>query len=270
MKKRLFASVLAIALLFSLASCGNGSGESYSGKDSPLTEKEIEELYAMPEEFKGRSVEILGVVFSEPERDGDRIYFQMWADPINCEKNTVVSCSDSDLKLHDGDYVKIVGTIGKPFEGETLLGEQITAPTIFADSVEVVTYQEAVAPAIATYEFSDLSQTQFGYTVSIQKVELAETETRVYVNVQNQGSAAFSLYSFDCKIVQDGKQHNEESNFDADYPEIQSDLQVGASTDGIICFDPINNSDFKIVFEAGSDNWDETINPYTFDVVLNQ
>lgn len=99
MKKRLFASTLAIALLFFLASCGNGSEESKSGKDSPLTEKEVEELYATPEKFKGRSVEILGVVFSEPERDGDGIYFQMWADPVNSEKNTVVSWLNSDKEL---------------------------------------------------------------------------------------------------------------------------------------------------------------------------
>ena len=57
-----------------------------------------------------------------------------------------------------------------------------------------------------------------------------------------------------------------QANREAEYPEIQSDLLVGNSTEGIIAFPKLNDGAFTVIIDASSENWDEEIKPYTFNV----
>ncbi len=256
--KQKICGLLAMLLLLS------GCGSSTPADTSPMSEDEITQMYSDPDSFKGRTLELYGRVFNEPEYDDDGVYFQMWGDPENGERNTIVACKDTSLKLQDDDYVHISGSVSGKHEGENALGSKITAPAIVADSVEVVTYQEACAPTLYTATVQTAAQTQCGYTVSVDSVELAEKETRVAVTVTNNGAAAFSIYDSSAKIVQNGKQFEREYNSYADYPELQSDLMVGASTTGIITFPVLEKADFDITLTGSSDDWDESIAPFTF------
>ena len=256
--KQKICGLLAMLLLLS------GCGSSTPTDTSPMSEDEITQMYSDPDSFKGRTLELYGRVFNEPEYDDDGVYFQMWGDPENGERNTIVACKDTSLKLQDDDYVHISGSVSGKHEGENALGSKITAPAIVADSVEVVTYQEACAPTLYTATVQTAAQTQCGYTVSVDSVELAEKETRVAVTVTNNGAAAFSIYDSSAKIVQNGKQFEREYNSYADYPELQSDLMVGASTTGIITFPALEKADFDITLTGSSDDWDESIAPFTF------
>ena len=256
--KQKICGLLAMLLLLS------GCGSSTPTDTSPMSEDEITQMYSDPDSFKGRTLELYGRVFNEPEYDDDGVYFQMWGDPENGERNTIVACKDTSLKLQDDDYVHILGSVSGKHEGENALGSKITAPAIVADSVEVVTYQEACAPTLYTATVQTAAQTQCGYTVSVDSVELAEKETRVAVTVTNNGAAAFSIYDSSAKIVQNGKQFEREYNSYADYPELQSDLMVGASTTGIITFPVLEKADFDITLTGSSDDWDESIAPFTF------
>ena len=256
--KQKICGLLAMLLLLS------GCGSSTPTDTSPMSEDEITQMYSDPDSFKGRTLELYGRVFNEPEYDDDGVYFQMWGDPENGERNTIVACKDTSLKLQDDDYVHISGSVSGKHEGENALGSKITAPAIVADSVEVVTYQEACAPTLYTATVQTEAQTQCGYTVSVDSVELAEKETRVAVTVTNNGAAAFSIYDSSAKIVQNGKQFEREYNSYADYPELQSDLMVGASTTGIITFPVLEKADFDITLTGSSDDWDESIAPFTF------
>lgn len=135
--KQKICGLLAMLLLLS------GCGSSTPADTSPMSEDEITQMYSDPDSFKGRTLELYGRVFNEPEYDDDGVYFQMWGDPENGERNTIVACKDTSLKLQDDDYVHISGSVSGKHEGENALGSKITAPAIVADSVEVVTYQEA-------------------------------------------------------------------------------------------------------------------------------
>ena len=179
--KQKICGLLAMLLLLS------GCGSSTPTDTSPMSEDEITQMYSDPDSFKGRTLELYGRVFNEPEYDDDGVYFQMWGDPENGERNTIVACKDTSLKLQDDDYVHILGSVSGKHEGENALGSKITAPAIVADSVEVVTYQEACAPTLYTATVQTAAQTQCGYTVSVDSVELAEKETRVAVTVTNNG-----------------------------------------------------------------------------------
>lgn len=229
----------------------------------PLKGDEIKTLYTSTENFKGRCVEIIGKVFNSPEYVDGAVSLQMWADTENSDNNIIVYVADGDFKVKLDDYVKIVGIVGDVFKGKNAFGADVSAPTVKAKEYSVITYQEAVMPTISQMEINQ-TQTQFGYNVTLQKVEFAQKETRVFVKFENKGSAKFNLYSSNAKIIQNGKQYEEQSNWDADYPEIQTDLIVGTTTEGIIIFPAIEESSFKIILEASSDNYEERIKDFVF------
>ena len=57
-----------------------------------------------------------------------------------------------------------------------------------------------------------------------------------------------------------------QDNYEAEYPEISSDLKAGATTSGIICFPAIDEKDFSLSFSAYSDNFNETLNDFEFNI----
>lgn len=232
----------------------------------PMSGDEIKGLFSNPENLKNHYVEIIGKVFTAPEYTDDGICIQMFADYENSENNTVVYIADTDFKVDAGDYIKVIGKVSEPVTGTNVLGAEITAPTVIAKEYSILSYQEAASPTNKTIEVNK-TQTQLGYSVTVQKVELAENETRVYIKVENHGSDNFNVYSFNAKLTQNGKQYEEQSNWDADYPEIQTDLLVGNSTEGIIAFPAIKEGAFKLLIEGSSDNWEEDIKPFTFNIV---
>ena len=269
---KLLAGVAAGLMVMSMvAGCGSSEGGSSEPKKKKETVKEYvdeadyDELYTNPDKYKGKYVKISGQVFLEPERDGDYIYFQMWEDPANSEGNTIVKAS-ADVKVKSEDYIIVDGEVTGKFEGENYFGGTVTAPKIENATVEVVDYITAVAPTVKE-KVVDSTQDQYGYAVTVQKIEFADNETRVYVSIANNGSSTFNCYSFNAKIVQDGKQISSESNFFAGYPEIESDLLSGASTEGIITFPALNpDVALDLYIDGYSNDWEEQVETYTYTV----
>lgn len=232
----------------------------------PLKGDEIKTLYTTPETFKDRYVEIVGRVFTAPEFDDEGVSVQMWADIENNENNTIVYIQDKDFDVKQDDYVRIVGKVGDVFEGTNAFGGTVTAPILAAKEYEVISYKDALMPTLKTIDVNE-TQTQYGYSVTLQKIEFAEKETRVFVKVENRGSDTFNVYSFNAKITQNGRQYGEQDNWEAEYPEIQSGLLVGNTTEGIIAFPKLNDGEFSVIIDANSENWEEEIEPYTFNIV---
>ena len=199
----------------------------------------------------------------EPEREDDTIYFQMWNDPDKAEGNTIVKCK-TDQKIKSEDYVVIDGEISGTFEGENMVGGTITAPQITAENIEVTDYITAVAPTIKE-TVVDETQEQYGYSVTVKKVEFADNETRIYVSTTNNGSATFSCYGFNAKAIQNGTQISSDMNYSADYPELEGELLQGATTEGIIAFPALDpETEFELYIDGYSDNWEEDVETYKF------
>jgi hypothetical protein len=59
-------------------------------------------------------------------------------------------------------------------------------------TVTVTTYAEVVAPSEKTIKINE-SKDQHGYEVTIEKIEFANAETRVYLTINNNGSSNFSV-----------------------------------------------------------------------------
>ena len=272
--KKLF---LAIAVAILLAGC---SGNTESGSQeptrrpsesveepqmAPLTEDEIKRMYSSPEDYIGRTVELVGQVFAGVDYDEDGVYFQMWADAENFNNNTVVAYLDPSFTVEDNQYVRVKGTVADVLVGENMMGATVTAPLIRADELAVLTYKEAVMPTIAVAEATTKTIEQRGYSVTVQTVELAEEETRAYISVTNNGSSTFSLYEFNMLLIQDGTQYEYTWNFMADYPELQTDIRPGITSEGVVVFPAIKETPFQIIMEGDSGDWNEELEEYIFD-----
>ncbi|MGI6227532.1 MAG: hypothetical protein ACOYJ1_14890 [Peptococcales bacterium] len=239
-----------------------------NGEKVYLDEEEIQYIYSDPRKYKGKHVIITGKVFVEPERNGDEVAVQMFQKPTNSENNTLIMYK-GNIDIEDGDYIRVDGVIEGEFKGTNAFGGTITTPKILANELEVLSYIEVMAPTEKELIIGE-KQDQYGYEVIIDKIELSEPETRVYITINNNGGSNFSAYSFNAKLLQGKNQFEAESNWEADYPEIQSDLRPGASTSGIICFPAIDHSEsFTLYIDGYSDNWEEDFKEYEFEVEIN-
>lgn len=239
-----------------------------SAPDEYLSEDEIQYLYSKPKDYIGKRVNLSGVVFTDPEKDEEGTYFQMFQDAVNSDNNTFITYYD-ELDVENGDYVIIDGIVDRDAEGMNAFGATINAPGIIADSVIISTYQEVVSPTEKTVDNIG-SQEQYGYEITVDKVEFSPIETRMYITVNNNGSSNFSVSLYSMKLVQGSKQYEQQDNYEAEYPEVQTDLIPGTTTSGVVCFPVINQADdFTLYIEGYSDNWEEEIEDYMFDISTN-
>lgn len=240
--------------------------EAEAGKEVVyLEDNELPYIYSDASTYIGKYVKFIGQVFTEPERDGEYVYLQVYQKPESLENNTIIAY-EGNLDVKDGDYLHVDGVIQDEVEGENFFGATVTAPLVMANNLEILSYQDAVSPTIKEITINE-TQEQHGYEVVLEKIELAESETRVYLTINNNGSSSFSAYSFNSQLLQGQNQFEEESNWDADYPEIQTDLRVGASTSGIMCFPAIDHSEkFTLYIDGYSDDYDEDFEEYTFEI----
>lgn len=261
--KKIIVLLLSFALCLGLSACGDSTADT-----SPISDSEVEQFFTAPDNFKGRTFEFTGRVIAV-EKDSEGLAVQAFYDIENYDKNIITYYSDPSLQVADDDFILVKGTVIGEFMGENAFGGTVSAPMLEAESVEVVDYQTAVSPAKRELTLTGATINQKGYSVTIDKIDFAESETRVYVTISNNGSDTFNLFTFDAKIIQDGKQMDTQNNYDANYPEISSDLKVGATTSGIICFPAIDEKDFSLLLSAYSDNYRETINDFEFNIEVN-
>jgi hypothetical protein len=227
--------VAGLAIACAVAVTGCAGGDEKPGAGETFTADNWAELVGDPSAHKGATVEIVGKVFTPPERDDGETAWQMWAKPRESEWNTVVSLSDPAFKVESGDFVRVHGEVGGRFEADNAFGAKITGVAIDADTAEVVDALAAAPPATATLD--PRRATKASIEISVDRVELAATETRAFVTVRNQSRGKVSVFGNTAHLVAAGKQL--EPTFASDYPQLGSDLVAGAETSGVIVFPAI-------------------------------
>lgn len=242
----------------------NYEAELPAGSD--YNDEQIEALYADPKNHSGKHFKLSGIVISNPDTIDDKLFFQMLQDvPNNANDTIVVYQGNPDIK--EGDYVTLDGVISNEYVWENSYGDVLDLPTVIASKVEISTYQNVVLPADETL-LVDQEISQHGYKVILDKIEFSNKETRVYVTVKNEGKSNFSVFSSSVKIIQNTKLFEEQWNFDAAYPEIQSNVKPGSDSSGIICFPALDSKkDLSLYIGGFSDNWEEEIKDYEFTVI---
>lgn len=270
--KKVYLLIVILMLVFYVSACGSSNsqqdGNVQSSKEGKvLSEKEFKQMYSDPKSYIGDRVEFYARIFTPVEKDSKGTYIQAFADSNNSEMNMIIAINDPDLEVDMDDIIFVDGIVHGEFKGENAYGGEVIAPQILADKVEKTDYATAFAPAIVSIDLNEEID-QHGYIFKINKVELAESETRMLVTITNNSKEPISFYQYSSKLIQGNKQHDEESNYEADYPEPQNDILPGITTDGIITFPPIDIELKKaqVIFEGSSDNWDVDIKPFVFDL----
>lgn len=263
---------MTFILLF-LTACGENTVQpetnesSENQNDKKIVEaSDIQELYTNPKKFKGYTYDFTAKVFTTPEKDNEVIVIQAWAKPEESELNTIITVNDSSIEVNDGDYLHVKGKVKDVFKGENLMGGKIEAPIIVAEEIEVIDYATAIAPTIETIEINEEID-QKGFIVSLEKLEIAKPHSRLYLKVSNKSNHKISFFSHSVKMTSGEKQFEEEYVYDANYPEIQSEILPGASSEGIIVFPSLDESisRLKVYADGYSDNYDIDIEPFIFE-----
>lgn len=271
MKRRNFVA-LAVALVAILALCACGGASTQGNGNSeplpPLTEEETQAWLNGDTSFQGREATVAGKVFNTDQGDGVYVY-QIYTDPKNFSGNTIVYYRGDNPQIGSDAFIRATGTIQENFEGENALGGTVTATCLEATSIEEVSYADAVSPALKTIEPGVTSE-QNGYSITVNKIEFAADETRVYVTLVNNGAGRLTVYEHNAIILQDGRQYNVQQNYAANYPGISNELAIGATMEGIICFPKVEETGMQIQLQGHSDNWeaDGSGLDFTFDIAV--
>lgn len=240
----------------------------YDSKGNPVyvDESKIKDIFTNPSAYKGLFVDLSGQIFIEPETNDGVLGFQMFADP-NGSNNNVVVYYNGLMDLRSDDYVKLTGYICGEMTGTNAFGGEISALVIAATKLEKSSYVDIISPTIRKVDYSDKIINQSEYKIEVNKVEFAENQTRVYVTAYNDSTDDFNIYTYSVKAIQNGKQYEiSDSSYDADLPKLQTEIKGGVSSSGVLIFDAMEQTDFKLVIDSSSDNWDIRLDEYTFNL----
>lgn len=267
MKKSIFRLLIILgALIFFTTGCGSVK-PIYDKNGNPvyLDEADYDKIFSNTDNYNGKFVKLKGKIFTDPEKTDGMIGFQMYTDVKKFEKNVVVY-SSNDVGVKTDDYVELTGYISGKMEGTNAFGGSVTAPRIIATELKKSDYKNVVMPTIKEITFSDKTINQFGCIITVEKIEFAADETRVYVKAENKSGNEFDIYTYSAKVLQGSKQYDQTGNYDANYPELQSDLQPGVVSEGVLVFSAMNQSAMKLIIGGSSGDWNIDINDYSFDL----
>jgi len=144
-----------------------------------------------------------------------------------------------DINVKEGNWVKVEGKLDRYWNTENMIGAELRIPIVVADTISIITRSQAIPP-ITTVNVGK-TVTQGGLMITLDRVEIAISETRLYVKASNGSSSKASLYSYDAVLVQGQKQIKVKTLFgESDVEEPDTTLVPGTMTEGVIMFEPLD------------------------------
>lgn len=218
--------------------------------------------------YKGEIIEWGGRVFTEPDKDEKGVYLQIFA--TGDDKNFLVNYSDPSFEVKVDDYVIVTGVVKGVFEGENAFGAKLKAVKIEAGLIEKGSRSETVAPAGVKIPINQ-TDTQYKFSVTLERVELAKEETRFHFILKNDSDDAVRFYTYDTKLTQGSKQYESESIYNSD-EKLPSEILPGVKAKGVIVFSSVDveSEDLKLFLDApSSDNYSLNWKKINFVIPLN-
>lgn len=253
--------VIVVATIIAILLLNRDTKPKFDEDGNPVYIELTNEVYTNAEKYKGYHVDIKGEVFQVMSDSGTVKGIHIWIDPGVCEQNMMIYYStDDDVKK--GDYITCSGYIDSVTKYKNAYGTTLYAPLIKSSDLKKATYIDVMSPTITTIKPVNLKHEKYGYSISIDKIEFAEKETRVYATVKNNGKATLNIGN--AIIVQNGKQYNSTDNYEAGYEEIPREIVGGVSSSGIIVFPAISNEYFELSVDMHSGDYDEKIDEFAF------
>lgn len=245
----------------------NSTKPKYDENGKPVYVELTDNVYANADDYLGHHVSIKGIVFQVLGNSKSTKDVHVWLAPENSEKNVIIQY-DSNVEINAGDYITCEGYIKSVSKFKNDFDTEIITPIIRSSDIKKITYMEAMRPTLKTVELSNAEKEQYKYKITVNKVEFAAEETRLYITVTNNGSSDFTVYEDNATIVQNGKQYDTQYNRDADYEEISHEIVKGAKSSGVITFPAIEQKDFKFIIEGYTPVYEEDLEEYIFNISM--
>ena len=172
-----------------------------------LTKDQVLGMLMDGEAYKGKKVEALPVkVFNIiGYSEGSGYQFQGYTDIF--EKTAVLIVSDEKLSLQANDYVLVDGTVKGTHKGTNAFGGTVYNSVIYASKIQAGDFT-ILNPAVKTLEVNGTIE-QSGLSVTLEKVELSENSTRLYLYIVNNTGMKAGVQDYGNYIVQNAKQYND-------------------------------------------------------------
>lgn len=221
-----------------------------------------------PDSFTGKYVILSGQISVIDKAEASEIY-QVYIDPETDFHSVIVEVPKDILfdSIEEDDFVNIEAKIEGPYTGKTVAGIETTWAYLIADEIKETTYIGALSKPSTTWKFQDNIVEQNGITISVDKVEFAEDETRIFITATNNFSKKYSLWNYSANLFQDGREiERNYENFLAPYPEPASRIPPRGSVSGILCFQNTKPTQLTFSIEGISDDPDVDFTPFVFEL----
>ncbi|GIM44530.1 hypothetical protein DNHGIG_00790 [Collibacillus ludicampi] len=259
--------IVITTIVMSMTGCGGSSATTSSSNVPKVTETNKAQFLQDADKFKGADATLQGKVFIGTKNIGDMTAFQMQVD----NHNVVVNLNGQNADIKENDFVEVTGRVQGVMEGTNAFGAKISAPVIQLESVKKIDPLSVLSPTIKSLQV-DKTLDQHGLSLTVNKIDFAKDEQRVYITIKNGTQNKAYFFVFEAKAVQDGQQLDSKISdhvIDAKetYKEIPSDLLPGVSANGVIVFKGLSpDKPFKLTLSAHTDDFETNFNPYTFDI----
>ena len=218
------------------------------------------------EDYLGSEVDITGKVSQILRTSDSETQFTIETEDGVTIGNSTLIVVPANIQVTEDEWVRAVGTLHSYWDTENLLGRTLHLPVVAAH-VTPISRSEAVPPIVTIVVQQSIIQ--HGLTITLDRLELAGSETRVYVSAANNSPDKASLYSFNAVLVQGTRQIGKRTVFGEEMQEPDTTLVSGTETQGILLFEPAepDRPPIRVIWEGPrTDNYSLTFDEWEWEI----
>lgn len=234
-----FVALLIVVFGFALAGCS-----------SDLRESDINDLYAHPEDYKGRRIANLTMqVVGVDKKDGE-VQLRAFENIRKTEHPTLVIVKDADVDYQEYEFIKVKGKVAGKVKVKDESGSSVTAVQIQAEKISKIKSTDAF-PAEDTVRVDSMIKKN-GVTATIKKIDFTKESTRVYLSIKNGTDKRVEVYPDQSLIEQDSKDYEADmGNYFYEDVQLSNTVKAGETITGVVVFERIDpNLPFTFAFEG--------------------
>lgn len=200
-RRRVIAAALAVVVL---AACGEFAEPALPGATAPglepLTNVDWPSVHTGPELIQGRYVDLRARVYLGPEEHPSGDLFLAWVDFDNDQLSIAFVVPAAPVELAPDAFVQAFGVIDGVFTRRDSSGDEIVHPLVRVQRV-LVTDRVGIRPTRTLLRVGQTLE-QRGVRVTLDRIEFADEETRLFVTVENQRQEIVSAFPTGLSVEQ--------------------------------------------------------------------
>ncbi len=195
---------IAAALAIAFAACGEPAESGLPGASvlglEPLTNADWLSVHSDPELIQGRRVDLRARVYVGPEEHPAGDLFLAWVDFDNDQLSIAFVVPAAPAELAPGAFVEAFGVVDGVLTRRDSSGDEIVHPLVQVQRV-LVTDRVGIRPTRTLVRVGQTLE-QRGVRVTLDRLEFADEETRLFVTVENQREEIVSAFPTGLSVEQ--------------------------------------------------------------------